>query len=162
MPRTRKEKKVILDKVSDIVKGAKSMVFVNFNTLKVADANAMRRKFKADKIGYFVSKKSLTEKALKDANVAGEMPKLPGQIGIAYGEDLTAPAREVFGFQKKLKDIVSIVGGVFEGKFMTKEEMTAIASIPSENTLRAMFVNVINSPIQGFVMALGEIAKKKQ
>ena len=39
--------------------------------------------------------------------------------------------------------------------------MTAIATIPSQKTLQGMFVNVINSPIQGFVMALDQIAKKK-
>ena len=46
-------------------------------------------------------------------------------------------------------------------KFMSKEEMMGIALIPSQKTLHAMFVNVINSPIQGFVMALDQIAKKK-
>ena len=45
---------------------------------------------------------------------------------------------------------------------MDKEGMIAMASIPPLDTLRGMFVNVINSPIQGFVMALSEIAKKKQ
>ena len=44
---------------------------------------------------------------------------------------------------------------------MSKEEMMAIALIPSQQTLYAQFVNVINSPIQGLVMALDAVAKKK-
>ena len=38
--------------------------------------------------------------------------------------------------------------------------MTVIASIPSMQVLRGMFVNVINSPIQGLVIALNAIAVK--
>ena len=80
---------------------------------------------------------------------------------MAYSAYLIAPAREVFAFQKKYKDNLSIVGGIFDGKYMSKEEMMAIALIPSRETLYAQFVNVINSPIQGLVMALDAIAKKK-
>src|SRR3990167_7338986 len=35
-------------------------------------------------------------------------------------------------------------------------------TIPSLQTLRGMFVNVINSPIQGLAIALDAIAKKKE
>ena len=92
---------------------------------------------------------------------SGTMPQLIGESGIAYSTDLIAPARNVYEFQKKFKDQVNIVGGVFDGAYMDKNGMIAIASIPSLDTLRGMFVNVINSPIQGFVMALDQIAKKK-
>ncbi len=161
MARTKIEKKEIVKKVEDILKDAQSMVFVNFHALKVGDATSIRRKLKTEGVGFFVAKKTLTRKALESTKVAGTMPELPGELGLAYGKDLIAPAREVFEFQKKFKDQISIMGGIFEGKFMTKEEMMAIALIPSQKTLQAMFVNVINSPIQGFVMALDQIAKKK-
>jgi hypothetical protein len=39
--------------------------------------------------------------------------------------------------------------------------MTAIATIPPVPVLRGMFVNVINSPIQGLVIALDQIREKK-
>ncbi len=54
-----------------------------------------------------------------------------------------------------------ILGGVFDGVYKSKEEMTEIASIPSLQTLRGMFVNVINSPIQGLAVSLNQIAEKK-
>ena len=39
--------------------------------------------------------------------------------------------------------------------------MTEIASIPTLQVLRGVFVNVINSPIQGLVLGLNAIAEKK-
>ncbi len=162
MARTKIEKKEIVKKVEEIVKDTPSLVFVNFHGLKVEDATKIRRKLKSEGIGFFVAKKTLTRKALESGKkIEGSIPELPGELGLAYGKDLIAPAREVYEFQKQFKDSISIVGGIFEGKFMSKEEMMAIALIPSENTLRAMFVNVINSPIQGLVMALDQIAQKK-
>ena len=161
MARTKIEKKEILEKLEKITKDAKSMVFVNFHGLNVGDTTQVRRKLKSENDGFFVSKKSLTRKALDAKKIEGLMPELTGEVGLAYGVDLIAPAREVYEFQKKYKGSISILGGVFEGKFMSKEEMMGIAQIPSQKTLHAMFVNVINSPIQGFVMALDQIAKKK-
>ena len=161
MARTKVEKKEILEKLEKIVKDAKSMVFVNFHGLNVSDTTQVRRKLKAENVGFFVSKKSLTRKALDGQKITGILPELTGEVGLAFGVDLIAPAREIHEFQKKYKGSISILGGVFEGKFMSKEEMMGIALIPSQKTLQAMFVNVINSPIQGFVMALDQIAKKK-
>ncbi len=161
MARTKIQKKEILDKLEDIIKDAKSMVFVNFHGLNVSDTTQVRRKLKSEGIGFFVSKKTLTKKALDAKKFAGTLPELTGEVGVAYGTDLIAPAREVYEFQKKYKNSIAILGGVFESKFMSKEEMLGIALIPSQKTLHAMFVNVINSPIQGFVMALDQIAKKK-
>lgn len=161
MARTKAQKKEIIEKLNTIIKGAQSMVFVNVHGLKVSDTTTMRRKLRDEKVGFFVAKKTLTTLALKEKNFTGTMPELVGEFGLAYSTDLIAPARGIYEFQKKFKDQVNIVGGVFEGKYMTKEEMTVIANIPPLQTLYGMFANVINSPIQGFVMALSEIGKKK-
>ncbi|HEY4511938.1 MAG TPA: 50S ribosomal protein L10 [Candidatus Paceibacterota bacterium] len=161
MALSKQQKKDLWEKLSDVTKEAKSIVFVNFHQLKVANATIIRRKLKAEGIKFLVAKKTITKKVFAEKGYEGTIPELEGELGLAYGTDLVAPAREIFDFQKKLKDQVSIMGGVFEGKYMSKEEMLSIATIPPQKTLHAMFVNVINSPIQGFVMALNEIAKKK-
>lgn len=161
MARNKAQKKEIIEKLSTIMGGAKSLVFVNIHGLKVKDATIMRRALRADGVGLFVAKKTLTSRALADKKYTGTAPALIGEFGLAYGTDLVAPARGVFEFVKKYKDQVAIVGGVFDGAFMNREEMTAIATIPPLKTLQGMFVNVINSPIQGFVVALDAIAKKK-
>lgn len=161
MARTKAQKKEIIEKLETIMGGANSMVFVGMHAVKVSDSTIMRRALKAAGVGLFVAKKTLTARALASKKYEGTMPELVGEFGLAYGTDLIAPARGIYEFQKKLKDQVVIMGGVFEGKYMTKDEMVAIAAIPPVQTLRGMFVNVINSPIQGFVMALDQISKKK-
>jgi len=158
-----KEKKVeIFDKLKKIVKDSVSMVFINFHALPVSDSSGIRKTLRAKGIGYTVAKKSLTKKALSEGGITGDMPDMPGELSIIYGKDMLDPAHEIYEFQKKFDKKVSIVGGVFEGRFMNQSEMLSVAQIPGLHTLHAQFVNLINSPIQGFVMALSEIAKSKE
>jgi large subunit ribosomal protein L10 len=158
---TKAKKAEIYEAMKDVAK-AVSMVFVHFKGLTVSDTTKMRKGLRDNGVNYVVAKKTIAKKALKEAGIAGELPELDGEVAFAYGEDLIAPAREVFKFQKEFTDKVSIVGGVFEGKFMDKVSMTEIATIPGMQTLQGMFVNLINSPIQGFAVALNAIAAKKE
>lgn len=161
MPISKDKKKEIVSEVSTLLKGSKSVVFFNFKGFSVKNTIEMRRELRKANVGYFVAKKTLAKRAFDEAKVEGTIPTLFGETALAYSSDLVAPAREVYNFQKKFKDNISIAGGIFDGKYMSKEEMMAVALIPSQQTLYAQFVNVINSPIQGFVMALDAIAKKK-
>jgi len=159
MALTREKKGEILTKLKDIFGNSESAVFVNFNGLKVADTTNMRNALRQEDVRYFVTKKTLMKRALKDAGFRGEMPELLSETAVAYGTDLTAPARGVQEFAKKFKDNIVISGGIFEGRYMNKEEMTEIASIPPLQTLYGMFVNIINSPIQRCAIALDQIAQ---
>ncbi len=158
--KTKKEE--IVKGLKDSLKDAESTVFVNFHGLSVGDTTDLRRKLTEEGVGYTVAKKTLIKKVLGDIAPSGDQPALDGELAIAYGEDLLAPAREVYEFQKTHKDKISILGGIFEGGYKSQVEMVEIASIPAPQVLRAQFVNLINSPIQGFVMALNAIADKKE
>ncbi len=161
MPITKAKKVELIDKVAEALKKSKSVVFVNFHNLVVADDMAMRKALRKEGVGYLVVRKTLAKIALKNAGIEGTMPEFVGELAMVYGDDLTAPAREFYAFQKKYKDSVKIVGGIFEGKYMTQQEMMDIALIPSQQTLYAQFVNLINSPIQRFAVVLNAIAEKQ-
>lgn len=156
------KKKEILDTVTEIAQNAKSAVFLNFHGLTVGKTTEMRSALRKAGVKMTVAKKTLTRKAYTARGLQGDMPELDGELAIAYGEDLIAPAREVNEFQKKFEGQVTILGGVFEDKFMSKEEMNKIATIPSKHQLYGMFVNLINSPIQRMAIVVNEIAKSKQ
>jgi large subunit ribosomal protein L10 len=162
MALAKAKKGEIVQDVARAVKGSKSIVFVNFHGLTVANVTELRKQLTSQGVKYMVAKKTLAKRAFAESGTEGELPELEGEFAMAYGEDLIAPAREIYNFQKKLADKITIIGGIFDGKYMTKDEMTDIASIPGVKTLHAQFVNLINSPLQGFVMALSEIAKKKE
>jgi len=155
---TKAKKEEILTKLEGIKKDSDSIVFVNFKQMEGNDITDMRAKLRAEGVGYFVAKKTLVARAF-DGAFKGEVPQLDGEIALAYSTDAIAPAQNVKEFSGQFKD--KIVGGVFQGVYKSREEMTEIASIPPLQVLRGMFVNVINSPIQGLVVGLNAIAQKK-
>lgn len=158
---SKAKKGEVIEKLQKAFKSAKSLVFVNFHGLKVSDATEMRRALKSEGVSYTVAKKTLTTRALEGEKFSGILPSLDGELAVAWGDDLVAPARGVHAFQKKFPEALKILGGIFEGKYMSKFEMEEIALIPTLDVLRGKFVNIINSPIQRFVIGLSEIAKIK-
>ena len=161
MALTKNKKKEVLDNVTGVAERAKSVVFVNFHGLTVGESTQLRKELREAGVGYVVAKKTLARKAFDAQKIEGTMPELLGELAIAFGEDLIAPARGIRNFEKKFEGKISILGGTFEGKYMNKAEMTAIAAIPGRQELYGMFVNLINSPIQRIVIALDQISKTK-
>jgi large subunit ribosomal protein L10 len=162
MATSKSKKREILAKLSDAFKEASSVVFVSFSKLTVKDASRVRKELADAGVRYYVAKKTLIRLALKQRGYDGELPELPGEVAIAWtSDDITAPARGVYDLGKKLKGAIMLVGGVFEGVFADAQKMLGIATIPTMPVLRGMFANIINSPIQRFAIALGEVAKTK-
>lgn len=166
MAKTRQQKEEILSRLRDGLGNAASTIFVHFTKVKVAEEQKLRAQLKADGVSYFVAKKSLIGKALEGTGIEGSMPTLDGEVAVVYNAadgDPTAPARGVYSIGKELTpERFAIIGGIFENKFLDKSAMTEIATIPPMLALRGMFVNVINSPIQGLAVALNAIATKKE
>jgi large subunit ribosomal protein L10 len=161
MPISKDKKKELVKELETVFKDSKGAVFVGFKGLKVNDANKMRKAFRSQGVDYLVAKKTLMNRALAAAKIEGAMPEIAGEVAVAYSADNLSPSREVGGFLKKNKDMLQILGGIFDGKFISKAEVLTYSSIPDKKTLYAQVVNLINSPIQRFVIATSEIAKKK-
>src|SRR3989338_746098 len=174
MAKTKEQKGEIVAKLEDALKNATSTVFLHFKGLSVADETTVRRGLRAEGVKYFVAKKTLIRRALESLGhlpaQAGKLDdlKLDGEVAIAYGlpgqggsEDATAAARLVPEGGKKLSEKLVILGGIFEGKLIGQAAMQEIATIPSMETLRAMFAQVINSPRQRFAVVLSKVAETK-
>lgn len=169
MSKSRQQKEEIVQRLVDAFKNSASSVFVHFTGLNVGEETEMRGTLREEGLSYFVAKKKLMKLAWEKAGAKGDAPELEGEIALAYGDpsstsgqaDPTGPARNIHTFVKKFTDKLTILGGIYEGTFKDAAGMQEIATIPPVETLRGMFVNVINSPIAGFVRALDQVAQKK-
>lgn len=161
MALSREKKEQVARELDDILKSAESIVFVQFHGLPVAETRVVRKGLREQGASFRVAKKTLIRRALEKARYKGGAPALPGEVALAYGKDSIAPARSVQAFAKQYKDALSIVGGVFEKRYLGKEGMMEIALIPSREALYGQLVSLINSPIRGFVAALNAIAEEK-
>ena len=168
----KEKKKTIVENVSGVVKDSSSVAFVNFHGLTMADTNALREALSQSDVRYLVAKKTLVRRALGEHTIQGEVPELTGELALAYrlpalsaqaGDSALLPARGIYDFGKKLAaGTLTLLGGIFEGRYVGREEMTEIATIPPTPILRGQFVNIINSPLQRFTIALDQIARTRE
>ncbi len=164
---TKDKKRAIVAKVGAALREAGSVAFARFAKLSVKDATQLRRELAKEGVSFYVVKKSLLARALAARKYAGAAPALEGAIALVWTSpapgagDITAPARGVYEWGKKLKGALTLAGGVVENAFLDAAGITAIAAIPPLPVLRGMFVNLINSPRHRLVLALDHIAKSK-
>ena len=157
---TKSRKEEMIKEIDGVLKESKSLVFVNFHGMNVADETVLRRELRDKEVGYRVSRKTLLKRALV-GKAEGEIPELAGEVAIAYSKDMTASPREIYNFQKTHKGILNIIGGIFEGKFVDAMRMIEIATTPSKEVLLSKLAFLMKSPMQRFAMVLNEVANHK-
>lgn len=156
MPKSKKQKKDILEAIKDKISRSKSIVFTNFDKLEVKESEELRSKLKEENSEYYVAKKTLFEKAFEKENIENLDPrKFEGRVAVVFGyEDEVAPAKIVAEFQKEHEDKVGFIAGILENKLLNAEEVSALSKLPSKRELYAKIVGSINAPVSGFVNVL--------
>ncbi|MDD4901794.1 MAG: 50S ribosomal protein L10 [Patescibacteria group bacterium] len=156
MPKTRAQKQVILDGLTEKAKKAKSVVFAKFNKLLVKENEDLRHRLKAEGGEYYVAKKTLFNLAFKNNQQEIDFKTMDGQVAAIFGyQDEVAPAKVVDTFRKEMEEPkIFFLGGILENKFISKEMVESLAKLPSRKELYAKLVGSMNAPVSGFVNVL--------
>lgn len=154
MAKKRSQKEQDLQELSDKLKGAKSVVFSEYRGTTVKDIDKFRRALSKEKVFSKVYKMTLVRKALESAGiaVAGMDYKVPVILSLSEEEE-TTPARLVKQLGKDIKTI-SMLSGMVDHALLSKEQISALADLPSKQDLRGHLVRTINAPVSGFVNVL--------
>ena len=155
MPKTKQQKKVVLESLGDDIKKAKAVVFANFQGLTVVQSEDLRKKCRKEGVEVMVAKKTLLRKICEELGLNDINPKTfeGGVATFTSVSDEVAPARIVATFAKT-NDKVTIYGGILENKFIAGEFVKNLASLPSKQELLGKLVGTINAPVSGFVNVL--------
>ena len=150
MAQTKEQKQGIVKDLKENIDKQKSMVFVAVEGLGASDLFSLRSELKKEGCLLKVAKKTLLEKSFSDVDFRG----LKGQLAVIFSfKDEIAPCRISYQFSRT-NESLKILGGFFENKVRTLEEIVALAKIPSRQELLAKVVSSISSPISGFANAL--------
>lgn len=126
---------------------------------------SLRKTLKEAGCNLKIAKKTLVRIAFGQSNISfwnKIKAIIPGQLALVFGiEDEIAGARISNEFAKKHENF-KILGGIFENRFIDRERVLVLASIPPRNELLGRLVGSISSPIANFVRALDKIRENKQ
>lgn len=155
-------KKQIVQEIADKLKNSKSTVVVDYRGLNVAEVTELRKQLREAGVEFKVYKNTLTRLAAESAEVAELNEALTGPNAIAFStEDVIAPAKILNDFAKK-HEALEIKAGVIEGNVATKEEVQALAELPSREGLLSMLLSVLQAPIRNLALATKAVADQKE
>lgn len=159
---TKQKKSEVTAKIVAGLKGAEGAVFVTARGITANQMTALRRDLRNAGVTYAVAKKSLMKLAFKECGIKGDVPEMPGEVAIAWSADPIAAPKGLYAFakNKENKDKMTLVGGIFEGSFMNKSEITQLATIPSYKELQGKFVGLLNAIPTNFVRVIDAKAQK--
>ncbi len=138
----------IVKNTTEKFKNSSGVYFTRYTGIDVKTITKLRKSFRDSDVDYSVTKNTLTKIAAKEAGFDGIFDDiLSGQVGIAYSEDPTAPARIIKEFKKDNKELLEVLGLLFEGKFYPSEKYIEFANLPSKEESLTKMVMMVNQPI---------------
>ena len=147
----RKQKEKVVKQLTDSFSRAKTVVFTDFQGLKVSEIEEMRKKLREEESEYKAAKKNLIKIALKNAEFDISSADLNGSIGVAFSyNDEVKIVKTVYDFAR-INEKLKIVGGIFNKNYIEREKIKNLAMIPSKEELLAKLAATINNPVNGFV-----------
>lgn len=160
---SKAQKVELLAELKDKMSKAQSIMFAHYIGMTVLDVSDLREKLRQGKAEMKVGKKTLMQIAAKDLNLPELSDEvLNGPVACIFSyEDALVGAQVAHKFAKDHPQ-VELIGGIFEGKLISKEEAITIAKIPGKLQLLGMFAAMINSPLSSFARGLSELAKQKE
>lgn len=157
MSANQEAKKLVVAEITEKIKAAKSVVFVDYNKLTVAEVSALRRKCREAGCEYKVYKNTLVRKAFNELGFNQFDADLNGPTAIAFGKDETAAAKVMVAAAKEYTDKVVLKSAFVDNAYVDKEGVKALASMPSREELVAKMLGSIQAPIANFAGVLNNL-----
>ncbi|EKE16191.1 MAG: hypothetical protein ACD_11C00028G0018 [uncultured bacterium] len=151
---TKEQKKKIVKDLTQKLKDAKSVVFIDYKSTKVKDVTELKKQLREAGVEYMVSRKTLIDIALKEAGVETSVKKMEGQIAVSFSNNDEVAAAKIIDKFSKTNENVKMLGGVLGKLIMSEKDVKALAKIPSKEELLAKMVGSLQAPISGFVNVL--------
>lgn len=154
-------KKELVGEIKEKLSKAKTVVFVDYRGLTVAQDTEMRNAFRKQNADYKVYKNRLVLRALNELGITGLEEHLQGTSAVAFGyEDEVSAAKIVAESGKKINKL-EIKCGILNGQVISSDEVKTLANIPSREELIGKLLFIFQNPMRSLAVAINEIAKKQ-
>lgn len=165
-------KKLIVEEIKQKIADSKSVVFVDYKGLTVAEVSELRNKFRAAGAEYKVYKNTLLRKAFNELGITAFDEALNGPTATAFSKDEITAAKLLVEAAKATPEKIVTKCAYVDNAYVDANGVTALASMPSREELIAKmlgsmqaplanFAGVLTQLLRGVVVALNAIAEKK-
>ena len=127
--------------------GAHTMFVADYRGLDVPGITVLRDRLRDSDATFRVVKNTLAKRALDEVGVTDVHDFFEGPSAVAFVRgDAAAVAKALDAISKETK-ILEVRGGLMDGRRVEAAQVKEIASLPPQQVVLAMLVNVVNSPL---------------
>ena len=157
MALTKLKKNDVVAEVSDLLSSSKMTVVAKYQGTTVKALQDLRRQARGNGTKVKVVKNRLAIKAVQsnDTLKGVDVSALNGMLLYAFNaDDEVAPAQILSQFAKANPTIEFVGALTADGKFLSADDVKALANLPSKNELIAQVVATLLSPVHDVTNAL--------
>ena len=155
----RNQKTDLVKNLRSTFEDSASVVVVHCNGLTVAESNDLRNKMRNDNCYFKVTKNKITRLAIKDTKYQHMDKMFSGPTAIGSSKDPVMAAKVLVDFANENEKLV-IIGGGLEDKPLSKNDVEALAKLPTLNDLRSKIVGLLVAPASKIARLTKEPATK--
>ena len=138
----RKQKEELVESLHKTFLNSQSVIVTHMNGLTVAETTDLRSNMRNANCKFKVTKNKLVKLALKETKFEHLESLFTGPTAIGSSEDAIAPAKVLVNFTKESEKI-RIIGGGFDTKSLSVDEITNLASLPSLDEVRSKVIGLL-------------------
>lgn len=150
----RVEKKYIVEEISRHLDKSDYVFLTDFARLTVAETAELRASLAQHDAEFHVVKNSIFQVAAKERNLPDLSEFLTGQTALVVGGPNPSEVAKVLTKFFKEKDKVEVKVGVLSDQTVSKEEVSALAQLPSLDVLRAQLLSLLSTPATQMVRVI--------
>ena len=152
------DKKKIVAEIEDRIRNAKSVIFMDYRGINVAEDTTLRNKFRDANVTYKIYKNNLVKIALKNLGISGLDEQLVGTLSMAFSNnDEISAAKIVVG--EKFKEKMAFKFGILGDAVIDEAGVKALATMPSKEQLIAQLMGLLQSGARGIATVVNAVPR---
>ena len=145
----KEDKERVVAELTERLRTADTLFVADYRGLSMPEIDGLRTELLQHGARFSVVKNTLTRRAAEAAGADALLALLEGPSAIAFLESDGDPVAvaKALGNAARTTRILSVRGGVLEGRAITGEEIENLAKLPPTDVLRAQVVGAISAPL---------------
>ena len=148
----RTDKEHVIAELVERLRTSTTLIVADYRGLPMTDLDGLRTELLKHGARFSVVKNTLTKRAAEAAGVPELSEFLEGPTAIAFvtDGDMVATAKTLNETARRTR-ILTLKGGILEGRAMTADQVRDLANLPPADVLRAQVVGAVVGPLSAIV-----------
>jgi large subunit ribosomal protein L10 len=145
----KSQKEQIVAELTERLQASETLIVADYRGLTMPQVDALRTELLTHGAKFQVVKNTLTRRAAEAAGADHLLALLEGPTAIAFLEsdgDAVAVAKAL-RTAARATQVIEIRGGVIQGRTMSAEEVSTLATLPSLEVLRGQVLGAVTAPL---------------